>query len=229
MKTDLIQYLRKFTTEERFNIFNDIIRTRTQHISIVLENIYQPHNISASLRSAECFGIQDVHIIENNNEFNEDANISMNSGKWLSIHHYKKKTNNTLHAIKSIKEKGYQLIATTPRSTDDNVISLYDLKVSNSKIAIVFGSEVNGCSQDVINSSDHKIHIPMYGFTESFNLSVSVALCLHHLTHKLRASNIPWQLDKNIKKEILLNWLRRSIKSSKRIEQHYKDNIKNKP
>ena len=90
MKTDLIQYLREFTTEERYNIFNDIIKKRTQHISIVLENIYQPHNISASLRSAECFGIQDVHIIENNNEFHEDSNISMNSGKWLNIHHYNK-------------------------------------------------------------------------------------------------------------------------------------------
>jgi tRNA (guanosine-2'-O-)-methyltransferase len=225
MRTDLIQYLKEFTTEKRYNIFNDKLNKRTQHISIVLENIYQSHNVSASLRSAECFGIQDVHIIENNNRFNEDPNISMNSSKWLNIYHYNKNKNNTPHAIKKIKEKGYKLVATTPRDTDDNVISLYDLKVSDNKIAMVFGSEVNGCSNDVINSADYKIHIPMHGFTESFNLSVSVALCLQHLTHKLRESNIHWQIDKDMRKEILLNWLRKSIKSSAEIEKHYKDNI----
>tara|TARA_B100000287_G_C20585516_1_gene762093 strand:- start:621 stop:1307 length:687 start_codon:yes stop_codon:yes gene_type:complete len=228
MEVDLIEYLKDFTTEERYNLFNDIIKKRTQHVSVVLENIYQTHNISASLRSAECFGIQNVHIIENNNKFHEDPNISMSSGKWLNIHHYNKNKNNTLHAIKKIKEQGYKLIATTPRNTDNDIISLYDLKVSNHKIAIVFGSEVNGCSKDIINSADYKIHIPMYGFTESFNLSVSVALCLQHLTYKLRKSNINWQIDKNTKKEILLKWLKRSIKSSEEIEKYYKKNIKKK-
>ncbi len=215
---DLVEYLKGFIVNERCKLFETKIEERTQHITIVLENIFQGRNISASIRSADCFGIQDVHIIENDNIFNDDPEVSMGAEKWITTKRYNKNTHNSIESIKNLKSKGYQIIATSPHNTDCN---LYDLDITKKKTAIFFGSEVRGCSEETLNLADKRMKIPMHGFTESFNISVSVSLCLQHLTYKMRKSNINWKLSKENKEQVMLKWLRNSIKSAAEIEKKY--------
>lgn len=222
---DLVEYLMEFVVEERRILFEKKIQQRTKHINVVLENIFQGRNISASIRSADCFGIQDVNIIENNNIFNDDSEVSMGAEKWITTKRFNKQKHNSIEAIKNLKSEGFQVVATTPHNTD---CTLYDLDVTNQKIALIFGSEVNGCSPETLELADKRMKIPMYGFTESFNISVSVSLCLQHLTYKMRNSKIDWKLSEIEKNEVLLQWLRNSIKSSTQIEEDYLKKFKRK-
>ena len=215
---DLLKYLKKFVTKERKKLFEQKIQERTQHITVVLENVFQGRNISASIRSVDCFGIQNLHIIENDNIFNDDSEVSMGAEKWITIKRYNKKTHNSSEAIKYLKSKGYQIIATTPHNTD---YDLYDIDITKKKTALFFGSEINGCSEETLSLADKRIKIPMYGFTESYNVSVSVSLCLQHLTYKMRKSNIDWRLPIEQQNNVMLQWLRNSIKSATAIEKNY--------
>ena len=218
LKHDLVQYLKKFVVDERRILFEEKIQQRTKHITVVLENIFQGRNISASIRSADCFGVQDVHVIENDNIFNDDSEVSMGADKWVSTTRHNQEEHNTVKAIKKLKADGYLVIATSPHNTD---CDLYDIEISDQKIALIFGAEVRGCSEQTLKLADRRMRIPMYGFTESFNISVSVSLCLQHLTYKMRNSAVNWRMTPEEEDKILLQWLRNSIKSSTQIEDKY--------
>lgn len=215
---NLIQYLKTFVVDKRKELFEEKIQQRTKRITVVLENIFQARNISASIRSADCFGIQDVHIIENDNIFNDDPEVSRGAEKWITITRHNQQKNNSINAINKLKSEGYQIVATTPHNTDCN---LFDLDISKQKVALIFGAEVKGCSKEALALADKTMNIPMYGFTESFNLSVSVSLCLQHLTYKLRNAAFNWKMTKDEQDETMLQWLRNSIKISKKIEEKY--------
>ena len=217
---ELVNYLKEFVADERRHLFEKKIQDRTKHLCIALENIFQGRNISASIRSADCFGIQDVHVIENNNIFNDDPEVSMGAEKWITIKRYNQKEKNSFKAIKDLKKQGYQIIATTPHTSD---FSLYDLDITEKKMALFFGSEVKGCSKETLKHADKKIKIPMYGFTESYNISIAVSLCLQHLTYKMRKSDINWRLNLEQQNKIMLQWLRNSIKASTDIEKKYRN------
>ena len=218
IRHDLVQYLKEFVVKERRELFEEKIEQRTKHITVVLENVFQGRNISASIRSADCFGIQDVHIIENDNIFNDDSEVSMGAEKWISITRHNQEGHNSVEAIKKLKAEGYQIIATTPHNTD---CDLFDLDISEQKVALIFGAEVRGCSEQTLALADKKMKIPMYGFTESFNISVSVSLCLQHLLYKLRKAGIDWKMTENEQDNAMLQWLRNSIKSAAQIEEKY--------
>tara|TARA_B110000914_G_C15487912_1_gene459052 strand:+ start:754 stop:1440 length:687 start_codon:yes stop_codon:yes gene_type:complete len=220
LKHDLVQYLKEFVVDERRELFEEKIEQRTKHITVVLENIFQGRNISASIRSADCFGVQDVHVIENDNYFNDDREVSMGADKWIKTTRYNQENHNSAAAIKKLKEEGYQVIAATPHNTD---CDLYDIEITDQKIALIFGAEVRGCSEETLKLADKRMKIPMYGFTESFNISVSVSLCLQHLTYKMRNSVVNWRMTQEQKNETLLQWLRNSIKSSAQIEEKFKE------
>lgn len=217
-KSNLVKYLKEFVVSDRRELFEEKIKQRTKHITIVLENIFQGRNISASIRSADCFGVQDVHIIENDNIFNDDLDVSLGAEKWITVKRYNKETNNSTDTINMLKSQGYEIVATTPHNANCN---LYDLDISLKKIALIFGSEVNGCSNEILKIADKKMKIPMYGFTESFNISVSVSLCLQHLTYQQRKKNKRWQMSEENRDIVMLQWLRNSIKSSAEIEKKF--------
>ncbi|MFQ3332537.1 MAG: tRNA (guanosine-2'-O-)-methyltransferase, partial [Flavobacteriales bacterium] len=163
---------------------------------------------------------QDVHVIENDNYFNDDSEVSMGADKWIKTTRYNQENHNSAAAIKKLKEKGYQVIAVTPHNTD---CDLYDIEITDQKIALIFGAEVRGCSEETLKLADKRMKIPMYGFTESFNISVSVSLCLQHLTYKMRNSAVNWRMTQEQKNETLLQWLRNTIKSSAQIEEKFKE------
>jgi tRNA (guanosine-2'-O-)-methyltransferase len=217
-KKDLIQYLSQFVSETRLKKFDDTINERTRHITVVLEDIYQAHNASAVLRSCDCFGIQDVHFIESRNKYKISTDVDMGASSWLSIkRHSDKENNNTISCLQSLKSKGYKIVATTPHERD---CTLDQLSIDN-KIALVFGTEIDGITDDVRNNADEFVRIPMYGFTESFNISVSAALSMYELTSRLRKSNIPYQLTEEEKEDILLEWMKSSIKRCDLIIKDY--------
>lgn len=212
MGNSLIQYLSGFITEERFNLFNSVIENRTRYITIVLEDIFQSHNASAVLRTCDCFGLQDVHIIENGNKFELNPKVELGSSKWLTLKKYNKTNNNSLQAIGELKKKGYRIVATTPHT---NGTTLENFDLSKGKVALFFGSELPGISDLVANEADEYLKIPMFGFTESFNISVSAAVILHLLTLRLRESDtIKWQLSQDEKEYLIKDWLKKSIKKS---------------
>ena len=142
----------------------------------------------------------------------------MGAEKWITTKRYNKKKYNSIETIKKLKSEGYQIIATTPHNAD---CDLYDLDLTEEKLALFFGSEVKGCSKQVLSIADKRIKIPIYGFTESYNISVSVSLCLQHLTYKMRKSDIDWQLPIDQRDKVTLQWLRNSIKASSEIEESY--------
>ena len=214
----LVAHLRPLVTEDRWNRFHEVLAERTQYLTVVLENIYQPLNASAVLRSADCFGIQDVHVIENYNEFTPDREVAMGSSRWRNIQRYNEEENNTLKCIQNLKKEGYRIVATNTHINDGN---LQDFDLTKGKSALHFGTEMEGLTNVALQEADEYLKIPMYGFTESFNLSVAAAVCLQHLSHQLRQENIDWQLSDIAKNEILLNWLRYTIDRSDIIEKDY--------
>jgi tRNA (guanosine-2'-O-)-methyltransferase len=222
MREKLIKHLQQFVTERRLQLFENTINARTRYITVVLEDIFQPQNASAVLRSCECFGIQDVHIIENRNKYRINPDVALGSYKWLSLFKYNQDQNNTLSAIDFLRNKGYRIIATTPAK---NNIMLDNLDLNKGKVALLFGSELDGLSPAALEASDEFVRIPTTGFTESLNISVSAAIFIYHLTGKLYQSKINWQLSEEEKQQIRLAWLKNTIKKSDIIEKKF---IKNK-
>ncbi|MCX7729273.1 MAG: RNA methyltransferase [Bacteroidia bacterium] len=206
-----IDYLRTFVTERRFQRFNEVLSKRTRYITIVLEDVFQGHNASAVLRSCECFGIQDVHFIENRNTFKTNEEVSMGAAQWLTIYRYNDKdTNNTAICYSKLRKKGYKIVATSPHHKS---VDIESLNIDN-PIALIFGAEKEGLSKYALQHADEYVHIPMHGFTESFNISVSAALCMYELNKRLRRSGISYLLSEEEKNEILLGWLKNTVEDA---------------
>lgn len=217
IKKELLIFLSSFLTAERKALFDKVLRYRSKHITVVLEDIYQSHNASAVLRSCDLTGVLDVHIIENYNEYNVNPDVALGSSKWLNLNKYNEKDNNTLATYQKLREDGYKIIATTPHRYSKTLNNI-DL---TQKLAIVFGTELTGISETGINHADEYLRIPMYGFTESYNISVSAALVLFTLTERMRNEDIDWQLSELDHLETLLEWTRRSINKVEGLEKRF--------
>ncbi len=221
MDTPLIQFLSGFVTPERLALFNKILSSRTNYITIVLEDIFQSQNASAVLRTADCFGIQNVHVIENRNTFQVNPDVVQGASNWVAVNRYKKENMNTVSAIRKLKQDGYRIIATSPHENDAD---LENFDLERGKAAFIFGTERSGLTESAKQEADEFMKIPMAGFTESLNVSVSVAVILHHLTHQLRNhTSIDWHLTEPEKQKLLLHWLRISIKRADLLEEKFKE------
>jgi tRNA (guanosine-2'-O-)-methyltransferase len=220
-KEKLVLHLEQFVTERRLQLIYKVLSKRTRYITVVLEDIYQSHNASAVLRSCDCFGIQDVHIIENRNAYRVNPDVALGSHKWLTLYKYTAKQNNTGDTLAGLKKKGYRIVATTPH-TNGCVLGEFDLH--KGKTALLFGTELEGLTPDAVAMADEFLTIPMAGFTESLNISVTVAIILHFLTDQLRKSEIPWQLSPAENMQVKLQWLKNSIRYSDTIEKTFLGN-----
>ena len=216
-KNKILDHLSSFITPGRLKLFDRIIQDRTRYLTVVLEDIFQPHNASAVLRTCDCFGIQDVHIIENKNTYEVNPDVALGASKWLNLIKYNSSKENTLLAYQTLKDQGYSIIATSPNKGD---YLLEELPVDK-KAALVFGTELQGLSAEAISHADAFVKIPMYGFTESFNISVSAAIMLHYLTNKIRKTDVDWCLSKEEITTIKLEWMRNTLKRSDLIEKKF--------
>ncbi len=212
------EYLEQFVTEKRKELFKKVLRERTRHFTVAIEDIFQPHNASALVRTCDIFGVQDMHVIESKYKFYASRLVAKGAQKWIDFSMYNQKdTNNTLNCIAALREKGYKIIATTPHNES---CLLQDFDVTQ-KSAFFFGVEKEGLSKDVMDNADGFLKIPMVGFTESLNISVAAAIILQNMNEKLKTSTVDWQLSELEKSEIYQDWLEKTIKSIKKIKEKY--------
>ena len=201
----LLNHLESYLTAKRLQRFNSVLDQRTKHFTVATEDVYQLHNTSAVIRSCDVFGVQEVNIVEEVNTKRIDREIAMGAQKWVDLNRY----HSVKDCISNLKAKGYQIVATTPHAED---CDLYDFDVTK-KSCFFFGRETEGLSDEVIQQADCFLKIPMVGFTESLNISVSAAIILQHATSKLKKTEIDWQLTEEEKLEKRLDWCKKTIKS----------------
>jgi len=210
---DYLNYLEEMLTDNRKERFLEVLENRTKHFTVAVEDVYQLHNTSAVMRSCEVFGIQELNVIEQRFGKRIDKQIALGAEKWVDIIRHDTVTN----CIDSLKEKGYQVIATTPHE-QDSVLEDFDISKPS---ALFFGTEKEGLSEEVMQKADGFLKIPMVGFTESLNISVSAAIIIQDLTNRLRRSDIDWKLTEDEILEKRLDWARKSIRNIKGIEARY--------
>ncbi len=211
-KQQLYAALSELYTDNKRELFDTLVLNRTRHICVMVEDIYQSHNASAVLRSCDCFGVQDVHIVEKHNRYNPNSEVAMGSNKWVDFYKYK----DTLEAYDHLRSKGYQIIATTPHENDTMI---GDLDITR-PTALVFGTELTGLTQEAIDHADGYVKIPMYGFTESFNISVSAALSLFSVTERMRAADgLDWRMSDEEQLTLKLYWSLQVIKNGEHVLQ----------
>ncbi|MBO5963349.1 MAG: RNA methyltransferase [Bacteroidales bacterium] len=214
-KEKYYEALCEMISPNRISLFEKIITERTDHLCVVVENIYQPQNASAVLRTCECLGVQQVHVIENENEYRLNPDVALGSSYWIDMHRYNRKDNNTEDCLSKLKSQGYKIVATLPAEKD---VSLPEINI-NQPLAIVFGNEKEGLSETTKNMADICMKIPMYGFTESYNISVSAAITMYTLTEKMRHAQINYQLSEERRLNTLIKWAKHSIRRSDIVEK----------
>lgn len=213
-KFEAYEHYSKYLTQERKDKIDQVLSQRTKYITVVLEDIYQSHNSSAVLRSCEAFGIQDVYVIENRHKFSINKDVDKGGGKWITINKFNSKKKdqdaaqgaNTQVCFQALRQSGYKIVATTPHAecTEIDKLSI------DTKLALIFGTEQQGLSDYAIKNADCYVKIPMYGFTQSFNISVAAALCMYELTQRLRKSDIDWHLSEQQMLDLKIDWVGRS-------------------
>jgi len=207
MQDDRYALLSPFLTEARRQRFEEVLALRSKWVTVVTEDLFDPHNISAVLRSCDGFGVQEAHIIEANNPYRTSPGVSKGAYKWLDI----KRHTDTASALRKLKAAGYAICCTTPH-TDDTTPEALPLA---QPVALVFGSEGPGISEAAKAEADHFVRIPMYGFTESFNISVAAALTLQTIMARVRSDEeIPWPLPETEHTRILGDWAERTVKDA---------------
>lgn len=210
---ELLTYLEEFLSENRKQRFLEVLANRTKHFTIAVEDVFQMHNTSAVMRSCEVFGIQELNIVEQRFGKSIDKQIAMGAQKWVDIFEH----TSSQACIDSLRQKDYQIIATTPHN-DSCTIENFDISKPS---ALFFGTEKEGLSEEVMQQADGYLKIPMVGFTESLNISVSAAIIIQDITNRLRNSSIKWQLTEDEILEKRLDWTRKSIKDIENVERRF--------
>ncbi len=215
----LLEYLESFLTDRRRSLNKKVLMSRTNYLTVAVEDVYQLHNTSAVMRSCEVFGVQNMHVIEEVNKKKIDREIAMGAQKWVDVNRY----NSTDQCISSLKNAGYQLVATTPH---EGAVVLDQFELDQPTV-LFFGTETDGLSDAVLEAADVKLKIPMVGFTESLNISVSAAIILQRLTSQMRnVSTIDWKLTQEEQLEKRMDWVKKTLKSHEELVKRYYKEIK---
>lgn len=210
---ELLAYLENFLTDRRKDLFEKVIANRTNFFTVATQDVYQLHNTSAVIRSCDVFGIQNIHVVEEVNLKKIDREIAMGAQKWVDINRY----TSTADCINRLRGNGYKIIATSPHKGT----LLQDFDVSQ-PAALFFGTETKGLSEEVMKEADEFLQIPMVGFTESLNISVSAAIILQDITARLRRSDLSWQLSKEEQIAKRIDWVKKNLKNSAEILDRFK-------
>ena len=222
MLTDAERYslLAPFISENKRALFDRIAPERTRHVTVVMEDIYQPHNASAVVRTCDLVGVQDIHIIENRNKYTVNPDVTLGSSKWTDMHRYRdREADNSSACMQALKAKGYSIVATSPRA--DNVTP--ETITLDRPLAFCFGTELTGLSDVMMRHADVLLRIPMHGFTESYNISVAAAITLYTVMQRLRASDVAWQLHNDELHALKLSWARKTVHSASHLEARFEE------
>ena len=214
-------------TPNKITLFDRIAAERTRYLTIALENIYQEHNASAVLRTCDCFGIQDIHLIEKTDTYKINPFVTRGASQWVDLHkHYTASGSAVDQCFDTLHKKGYKIYGTSPVADS---LSIHDLPLfPDQKIALVFGNEHEGISEEVKSKVDGLVHIPMKGFTESFNISVSASIFLFELIK--RASEFDsagFHISVQERSELRLRWYKEIVPHADIHEKHFRSQIQN--
>lgn len=211
----------KIITPNKVEMFDRIAALRTRHLTVALENIYQEHNASAVLRSCDCFGLQEMHVIEKGFQYSVQRDIALGAGRWVDMFNYNLGDNPTDDCILNLQNRGFKIVATTPHT---DAFTIHNLPIDK-PMAFFFGTERRGLSQEVIERADYNVKIPMFGFTESFNISVSVAIVLQTIRQRLEESNLEWKLNEEEKIALKIKWCRKILNGGAALENEFRKRI----
>lgn len=211
-----IETLYEFITDERKERFEEVLEKRTKHITLILEDLYQSRNISAVMRSADGFGLQELHIIEDNHKWKGTKSVSKGASSWLTLHKYKGEDPVT-DCIENLKARGFRIVATSPHKSGYTPDSL----PIDKPLAIVMGTELTGISDKLMSQVDDYVEIPMYGFSESFNVSVAASIALNRVRTRIEEAGVNNGLSEEEKQKLRMIWAYKTVKDAKAILKHY--------
>jgi tRNA (guanosine-2'-O-)-methyltransferase len=223
--TELYDRLSTFISENKRALFDRIAPERTRHVTVVMEDIYQPHNASAVVRTCDLLGVQDIHIIENRNKYVMNPDVTLGSSKWTDMHRYRDHADNSDACLRHLKKNGYRIVATTPRADS---VTPHNIPLDE-PLAFCFGTELTGLSPAFMDQADIHLRIPMYGFTESYNISVSAAITLFTVTERLRAGTDFWRLPPDQLIALKLSWARKMVHSANHLEERIRREAEQAP
>jgi tRNA (guanosine-2'-O-)-methyltransferase len=204
-QTDRIALLEQHLTANRLERLREVLAMRTRRLTLVLENLYHPENANGVLRTAECVGLQEVHLIQEKFAWKYNRNIARGSGKWLEVGEWSEADT----CYTRLKQQGYALVATSaaPGSLAPDALPL------DRPLAIIFGNESVGVTEKALSLCDYRVHIPMAGLTESYNIGVSAGILLYELTQRIRSqSPEKWQLPTSDAQDVYEDWLKKAVK-----------------
>ena len=202
-KDALTGYMEAFVSKNKRGQMHAVLEKRTRRVVIVVENVYQPHNAGAIVRTCDCFGFQELHVVERSYDFNISADVTMGACKWISLHKHAAAEGNLARVLNQLKSEGFTIAATSLR---EGCIELEDLALSK-PLALCFGTEEKGLSEEAHELADVRVGIPSYGFTQSYNVSVSAALCMSSIRRRMESGEVDWQLSESEKADLYLTWL----------------------
>lgn len=224
---ELVAYLGQYITAHKKSAIERVLAQRTRFFTVVLEDIFKPHNASAVLRTCDCFGIQDIHLIEKTDTYKVNPFVTRGAAQWVDLHKYYTPVGSAVDdCFGRLRSDGYVIYGTSPAQDS---LSIHDLPlIPNQKVALVFGNEHEGISEEVKSKVDGLVHIPMRGFTESFNISVSASIFLYELMKRANEMEIPdFQLSDQERDELRLRWYKDIVPHADIHERHFRQQSQN--
>ena len=220
LRSELTVFLSQFVSEHKLQLMEQVLDQRTRYLTVVMEDLHQSQNTSAIVRTCECLGIQDVHIIEEQARYGTNKKVLKGSHYWVDLikHKVKHVKAGPTAALEELKTQGYRILVT---SVDPGSRPVQEIDVSQGKLAVVMGNELRGASGQAVQLADELVHIPMVGFTESFNVSVSAAIILSQLREKVMSIGDRWKLTEEERAELRLAWVRVMVKKSDVLEREF--------
>ncbi|MEG1590844.1 TrmH family RNA methyltransferase [Chryseobacterium sp.] len=207
------EYLQQFLTEERLRKIEHFAPESSDFVLPVVEDVYQFRNAAAIVRSVEACGFHKVVALQEENNFEPNLRVTKGADTWVEV----EKLPRNMESFQKIRDKGYKIVAV---SLEKNAKFLPEYEITE-PIALVFGTEMEGVSKEVLDFADETLAIPMYGFTRSFNVSVAASICMYELKQKLIKSNIDYKLNEEKLLRMKIRWTVNSIKSGEMILAKY--------
>jgi tRNA (guanosine-2'-O-)-methyltransferase len=193
-------------TDERIARIDQVLAARLGSVATIVEDTYDPHNAAATIRTTEAIGLAELHVVEGEQKFSIAGGVTRGAHRWIELHRWP----SVEAAAAALRGRGFRVFATVPGAPH----TIDDVDVTT-PLAVAFGNEHAGLTPAAIAACDGALGVPMFGFTESFNLSVTVALAMSRIAARRRAAiGSPGDLDEARRRELRARWFALKIRGA---------------
>lgn len=211
-ETDVLEQL---VSERRQRKIDSVLHNRVVSITTVFEDLYDPHNVSAGLRTCDAYGLADAHVITDQHAYQLHGDVAASAEQWLNVHRY----NSTSACVEKLRADGFQIWVSDLAATR----TLAELPVDG-EIALVVGSEKDGITQQMRDAADQLYVLPMHGMVQSFNVSVALAISLQTIVPARRTQlGGSGDMPPSRQWELRRKWLEFGIRHAKKVRAAYGD------